>query len=400
MELKKLIQTDRQYYMNVFGDRFPVEFVRGKGAYLWDSTGKKYCDFLAGIAVNLFGYSDSGLVQTIQNQAANMLHTSNYFYVAPQAKAAKLLCKLSGMDKVFFSNSGAEAMEGAIKLARKYFYDKGQEKYEFITMKQSFHGRTLATLSATGQQHFQAPYHPLVPAFIHVPFNDLSAARDAVTKKTAGIIVEPIQGEGGVVPATSEFLQGIRDLCDEKGLLMIADEIQSGMGRTGTFLACQGYGVQPDIVTLAKALGGGIPIGAFAAKDSVAQAFAPSDHGSTFGGNHLATAAAEYVLTRIDQSDILNRVQQTGAYFQSSLEKLADQFPGQISGTRGKGLMQSLQLNGDIPAKKMLGKLLDRGFVVGSAGGNSLRFLPPYIVAEDQIDALYTCIADILKEIG
>lgn len=397
MQIKDIIALDDKYYMGVFGKRFPICFVDGKGSSLIDSQGKVYTDFLGGIAVNCLGYSDPGLIQTLQDQVAHVMHTSNYFYVETQALAAEKLCKATGFDKVFFSNSGAEALEGAIKLARKYFHNKGQEKYEIITMKNSFHGRTLATLSATGQAHYQEPYHPLVPTFVHVPFNDLQAVKAAVTDKTCAILMEPIQGEGGVIPAQAEFIQGVRQLCNEKGILMIADEVQCGMGRTGCMLASQKYGVKPDIVTLAKALGGGVPIGAFLATEEVAAAFAPGDHGSTFGGNHLATAAANYVLGQLMETDMLKKVAALGAYFKEKLQELADKFPNIALEARGDGLMLGLQITPQVPVKDIVIALQQKGYIIGTAGGNTLRFVPPYVISKADIDGLIAALEKIFQ---
>ncbi len=398
MDMNQLIALDDQYYMGVFGKRFPICFCDGEGANLIDTTGKKYCDFLGGIAVNCLGYSDAGLIQTLQDQVAHIMHSSNYFYIESQTLAAEKLCKATGYDKVFFSNSGAEANEGAIKLARKYFYNKGLDKYEIIAMQNSFHGRTLATLSATGQEHYQEAYHPLVPSFVHVPFNDLEAVKNAVTEKTCAILMEPILGEGGVIPAEPAFIEGVRKLCTEKGILMIADEVQCGMGRTGSLLASAKYGVQADIVTLAKALGGGVPIGAFLATEDVAQAFVPGDHGSTFGGNHLATAAALYIITKLTETDILSHVETVGQYFKDQLSTLQAQLPDLIEDVRGMGLMLGMQIAERCPAKEVMVKLQGQGYIIGSAGGNTLRFVPPYIITEQDIDGLVTALTAILKE--
>ena len=398
MKLEEIKKLDQQYYMPVFGERFPVCFVDGHDACLVDTEGREYRDFLGGIAVSCLGYSDQGLIDTVCNQAKRVLHTSNYFYIEPQAKAAELVCQATGMDKVFFANSGGETVEGALKLARKYFYEKGQKKYKVITMQQSFHGRTLATLSATGQPHFQEAYRPLMPAFVHVPFNDIAAVEAAIDEETCAVLTEPILGEGGVIPAQDGYLQQLRALCDEKGILLIADEIQTGVGRTGSFLACQYYGVKPDIVTLAKGLGGGVPIGAFLATDEVAQAFHPSDHGSTFGGNPLATSAAAYVVEKLTSSgEIFDHVRQMGAYLREHLSFLCSIHGQKAKGVRGVGLLNALALDESLPAKQVLKELLRRGFVAGSAGGNSLRFAPPFVVQKSDIDALASALNDIFS---
>lgn len=398
MQLQEIKDLDRKYYMPVFGERFDVCFVSGEGAVLTDTEGKQYVDFLGGIAVNLLGYSDAGLTRVLQEQVARLMHVSNYFYVESQARAAQLLCEATGYGRAFFANSGAEAIEGALKLARKFYYARGEHKYEVITMQNSFHGRTLATLSATGQAHFQEPYQPLMPSFVHVPYNDVGAIRAAVTPNTCAVLLEPVLGEGGVIPAVPGYLQAVRALCDELDILMIADEVQTGMGRTGALLATGKAGVKADIVTLAKALGGGMPIGAFLAREHVAQAFAPGDHGSTFGGNHLATAAALYVLEQLTQTDLLSRVQSLGQYFLSALQKLAFDYPACTVEARGEGLMLGLSLAGAIPVKQMVKQLLKKGFVVGSAGGNTLRFVPPFVITEAQIDSLCTAIAAVFSQ--
>jgi len=288
MRLNEIIEMDKQYYMNTF-NRAPVCFERGEGMYLWDINGKKYTDLLAGIAVSALGHSHPALVQAITEQASKLIHCSNLYYIEYQAKLAKLIVENSCADKVFFANSGAEANEGAIKLARLYFRKKGfPEKFEIITLEKSFHGRTLATLAATGQEKYQKNYCPLTPKFLSVPINDLEALEKAITPCTCAVMLEPIQGEGGVNPTTVEYIRGVRELCDRKGILLIFDEVQCGLGRTGKLFGYQHYGVEPDIFTLAKGLAGGFPIGALCAKDFVASAFEPGDHGSTFGGNPLA----------------------------------------------------------------------------------------------------------------
>ncbi|HPD01456.1 MAG TPA: aspartate aminotransferase family protein, partial [Acetivibrio sp.] len=297
MKLNEIVELDKKYFMNTFGNRTPVCFDHGKGINLWDLDGKKYYDFLAGIAVSALGHSHPKLVNAIKEQAEKLIHCSNLYYIENQAKLAKILVENSCASKVFFANSGAEANEGAIKLARIFFKKKGMpEKFEIITLEKSFHGRTLATIAATGQDKYQKPYSPLTPSFLKVPINDLGALEKAINGSTCAVMIEPIQGESGVNLTSIEYMQGVRKLCDEKGILLIFDEVQCGLGRTGKLFAYEHLGIEPDIFTLAKALGGGFPIGALCAKEHVASAFEPGDHGSTFGGNPLACAAGLAVM--------------------------------------------------------------------------------------------------------
>jgi len=325
MQLEEIINLDKKYFMNTFGNRTPVCFSHGKGINLWDINGKKYYDFLAGIAVNALGHSHPKLVNAIKQQAEKLIHCSNLYYIESQAKLAEKLVSISCADKVFFANSGAEANEGAIKLARIYFKKKGMpEKYEIITLEKSFHGRTLATIAATGQDKYQKPYCPLTPKFLKVPINDLEALEKAINSSTCAVMIEPIQGESGVNLTSVEYLKGVRKLCDEKGILLIFDEVQCGLGRTGKLFAYEHFGVEPDIFTLAKALGGGFPIGALCAKEHVASAFEPGDHGSTFGGNPLACTAALAALDVIIEEGLVENSAKMGTYFMSKLSELAE----------------------------------------------------------------------------
>ncbi|MCK8827479.1 aspartate aminotransferase family protein [Natroniella acetigena] len=392
---EEVIQTDQDYFMNVFGKRFPIVLERGEGVCLYDNEGVEYLDFAAGIAVNALGYKHPQVTEALKEQVEKLLHASNLYYFEIQAKLSKLLVENSCGDKVFYGNSGAEANEGAIKLARKYFKEQGQEKYEVITAKESFHGRTLSTLAATGQTKYQKAFTPLPKGFKHVSYNDLNAAQKAITKQTAAIMVEPIQGEGGVNPAQKEYLQGLRELCDQAGILLIFDEIQTGIGRTGDLFAYQTYGVEPDIVTLAKALGNGMPISAFLAKDRVADAFKPGDHASTFGGNPLACRAAYATLQVILEDGFLKKVKEVGAYFRERLEQLAVQYDSVVE-VRGKGLMIGVELK--ISAKEVVGKLLDGGVLALTAGENVLRFLPPLIITTEDVDQLVKSLDRILAE--
>lgn len=398
MKLNEIIELDKKYYMNTFGNRTPVCFEYGKGINLWDTEGKKYYDFLAGIAVNVLGHSHPKIVNAIKEQAEKFIHCSNLYYIEPQAKLAKKIAENSCADRVFFANSGAEANEGAIKLARIYFYKKGQpEKYEIITLKNSFHGRTLATVAATGQEKYQKPYHPLMPGFKHVPINDLEALNNAVSENTCAIMLEPIQGESGVNPVTDEYLKAVKKLCDDYGLLLIFDEIQTGLGRTGKLFAYQHSGVEPDIFTLAKALGGGVPIGAICAKEHVAQAFEPGDHGSTFGGNPLACAAGLSVMDAILEENLAEKAGEMGKYFMDCLSSLARKH-SIISEVRGKGLMIGIQLKSD-KAAEIKEKCFEKGYLIGNVGKNILRLLPPLIVSKEDIDGMVKALDEALGEL-
>lgn len=394
MKLEEIIELDKQYFNPVFS-RQEVCFVKGKGVYLYDTEGKKYTDFLSGIGVCCLGYSDEGYKNAVMSAVNNLMHTSNIFYIEAQAKLAKLLCSSTGYDNVFFSNSGAEAVEGALKLARKYHFGMGDPRYEIITLKDSFHGRTLATLAATGQERFHEAYKPLIDSFRYVQPNDIEELNKTVSSKTAAIMVEPIIGEGGVTPLTREYYMAVRAACDKYGALMIADEIQSGMGRTGALLASTALGAKPDIVVLAKALGGGVPIGAFLACGKAAGAFSTGDHGSTYGGNHLACAAACYVVEKLINSELLPHIAETGAYFFDRLCALK-QRSSSIAAVRGKGLMLGIEFKPDITAKSVQKSLLDAGFVTATAGGNVLRFLPPYIIQRGHIDSLVEALQNLL----
>jgi len=387
MDYKKVKELDEKYYFNTFGSRLPVSFEYGDGCTLYDSQGKKYRDFVAGIAVNTLGYNHPALREAIVKQSAKLLHCSNLFYIEPQAKLAKMLVENSCGDKVFLCNSGAEANEGAIKLARKYFYSKNLYKYEIITTLNSFHGRTMATLAATGQEKYQKPFEPLPTGFVHVPFNDIEAVEKAISYRTCAVMVEPIQGEGGVVPATFEYMKTLRKLCDDKGILLIFDEVQTGIGRTGKLFGYEHYGVEPDIFTLAKGLGGGVPIGAVVAKDFVASAMEPGDHGTTFGGNPLACAAALAVLSTVLKEGFLANVKDVGEYFKNQLIQLKKKFPF-IKEVRGKGLMLAMELDNALSGKELVLDMLDRGFIINCTGNNTLRFVPPLIIQKEDIDAL------------
>lgn len=387
---------DKAYYMQTFGERLDVMFARGQGCVLYDTADKPYWDFFAGIAVSALGHNHPQLTEAIASQAAKVLHVGNYFYNEPQARLSKRLVENSPFERVFFCNSGAEANEGAIKLARKVFYDKGESRDAFICAQNAFHGRTITTLAATGQEKYEKPYRPLTPGFTHVPYNDIGALRAAVTERTCAVMLEPIQGESGVIPAEEGYLKDVRTLCDENGILLILDEVQTGIGRTGTLFAFEQYGVTPDIVTLAKALGGGVPIGAVLARESVC-AFNAGDHGTTFGGNPLACAAGLAVLDVLLDTPLLGSVQAMGGMLMAALKGVAAKHPDKVTDVRGRGLMLGMQLAESLPAKTLQQAMLERGFVIGTAGRNTLRFLPPLIIGADAISALAAALDEALK---
>ncbi len=384
MNTNEIKQLDKQYYMNTFGERIPVSFKSGQGIKLYTDDKDEYTDFLAGIAVSAVGHNHKVLVDAIKNQAENVLHVSNYYYIEQQAKLAENICKNSVADKVFFANSGAEANEGAIKLAKIYQYKKGNpQKYEIITLVNSFHGRTLATVAATGQEKFQTPFMPLTPGFKYVPINDIDALKAAINDNTCAVMMEMIQGESGVNPLDKEYVKKVYALCRQKDILFIDDEVQTGMGRTGKLFAYEHYGIEPDIFTLAKALGGGVPIGAVCAKDAVAESFAPGDHGSTFGGNPLSCAAANAVFEIFESEDLVNNSKMVGDYLKEKLEKLAEKH-SVIKEIRGKGLMIGIELYGE-KAQHIKHLLFDEKYLVG-ATATTIRLLPPLIVKKADVD--------------
>ncbi len=389
------LQQDAAHYLMQTYTRQPLAIVRGRGTKVYDLEGREYLDFVGGIAVNVLGHGHPDLVQAIQHQAAQLIHTSNLYYTEPQVKLAQILVEHSFADKVFFCNSGAEANEAAIKLARRYSHDKyGAGRFEIITMKNSFHGRTMATLTATGQDKVQKGYDPLLQGFSYVPFNNLEELERAVTDKTAAIMLEPIQGEGGVHAADRTYLKQVRDLCSKKDVLLIFDEIQTGMGRTGTLFAYEQFGVQPDIMTLAKALGGGVPIGACLATDSVAKAFSPGSHASTFGGNPLACAAGLAVCHALLEGKVLDHARLMGEYFAKGLSDCKAQHRV-VREVRGLGLLRGMDL--DMDAKAVVSDCLARGILINAAGEHVLRFVPSLIITEAEIDRLLDTLAQIFS---
>jgi acetylornithine/N-succinyldiaminopimelate aminotransferase len=396
MKTEELIALSDQTIMGTY-KRFPVVLVNGSGTQVWDSNGKVYLDFVAGIAVCSLGHSHPKVVEAIQKQVEILTHVSNLYYIEPQIRFAKLLVENSFADKVFFCNSGAEANEGAIKLARKYASEKmGSGKFEIITMKDSFHGRTLATVTATGQEKFHKGFEPLLEGFKYVSFNDIKALDEAVTDKTCGVLVEPLQGEGGIRVPSDDYLKGVRKVCDEHGLLMILDEVQVGMGRTGVLFAHEHYGIKPDIMTLAKALGNGFPVGALLATDKVASVFVPGTHASTFGGNPLAMAAGVATLETILKDGILENCRKMSSYFIQKLKALQNDHPV-IQDVRGKGLIIGMEIS--MEGSDIVNRCLDRGLLINCTSGNVLRFVPPLIVAEGDIDRAVDILGTVLREV-
>jgi acetylornithine/N-succinyldiaminopimelate aminotransferase len=390
------IEKSDKYIMRTYG-RFPLVPVKGEGCYLWDADGKKYLDFLAGVAVNNLGHCHPAVVAALAKQAGELIHCSNYYHIPHQIELAELLCSHSFADKAFFCNSGAEANEAAIKLARKYSREKfGLDRYEIITALASFHGRTMATVSATGQEKVQKFFDPLLHGFRHVPFNDAAALRAAVSSVTCAVMLEPIQGEGGVVVPSAGYLQEVRDICNEHNLILIFDEVQVGMGRTGKMFAHEHFGIVPDIMTLAKALAGGAPIGTMLATDELATAFTPGTHGSTFGGNPLVTAAGVATVRAILEEGLLNRCEEMGEYLMGELETLKSRFPA-IREVRGIGLMIGVELS--IPGAEIVKKALERGLLLNCAQEKVLRFVPPLVVGKKEVDEMIAILTGILEEL-
>jgi len=371
--------------------RLPYSFVKGEGCYLHDENGKKYLDMLSGIAVNQLGYNHPKLTESICRQAKEIIHISNLFYIKPQYEVAKILVENSCGDKVFFCNSGAEANEALIKLIRRYFYDKKENRYEIITFEGSFHGRTLATITATAQPKYQEGFQPLPEGFKYAKFNDIDSVKQLINDKTAAVLIELVQGEGGVNPADKKFIKELYSICRENGILFTVDEVQTGIGRTGKLFAYQHYDIEPDIISLAKGLGGGVPIGAVIAKDEIAKSFVPGTHASTFGGNYLAAAAAKVVLEEILSDGFLDKVIKNGEYLKEGLKTFG--YP-----VKGLGLMIGMDLPEEISAKEIMKKALENGLIIGTAGKNTLRFVPPLIIRKDDIDLAVNILEKVLGE--
>ena len=392
MNTQQIRQKTEQHVLHTY-NRVPVAFIRGKGMYLYDAEGNEYLDFAAGIAVHALGHAHPVFTKAIQEQAGLLIHTSNLYYHDRLAEASEKLAKAAGMDKVFFTNSGTEAIEGAIKAARKYAWLKDHKNdHEIIAMHNSFHGRSLGALSVTGNEHYQEPFRPLIGGIRFASFNDLESVQEQVNEKTCAIILETIQGEGGIYPAEPAFLQGIRKLCDENDILLILDEIQCGMGRSGHMFAFQEYGVEPDILTVAKAIGCGIPVGAFLLNEkTAAQSLVPGDHGTTYGGNPLACRAVSTVLDIFEKEKIVEHVAQTAPYLEKKLDALVRELPW-LGARRGKGFMQGLVVTGR-PVGEVVQAALGKGLLIISAGSDVLRLVPPLIITEKEIDRL----CDILR---
>ena len=383
--MKQAISEAEQVLYKAY-NRYQVVFERGDGIRLYDTDGTEYLDFFAGIAVNALGYHYPGYDEAVKAQVDKFLHISNYFYNPPAISAGEKLLKVSRMEKVFFTNSGTEAVEGALKIARRYAYNKNKDSraYEIIAMDHSFHGRSMGALSVTGKEAYRAPFEPLIPGIKFATYNDLDSVKALVNEKTCGIIVEPIQGEGGIFPATDEFLKGLREIADQNDLILIFDEIQCGMGRSGEYFAWQHSGVKPDVMTVAKALGNGVPIGAFLTSGKANTAMTPGDHGTTYGGNPLVCAAADAVLTIFERDNILENVRKVGAYLREKLEELRT-VTDHIVDIRGKGMMLGVEF--DVPVNPIINNaLLEQHMVLINAGTNILRVIPPLVVTEKDVD--------------
>lgn len=378
-------KAEKEFYKTY--NRFPVIFDHGQGVRLYDTDGTEYLDFGAGIAVMGLGYNDPEFNEALKAQVDKLLHTSNLFYNQPSIEAGEKLLEASGMDKVFFTNSGTEAIEGALKIAKRYAYNKGMAPdYEIIAMKHSFHGRSLGALSVTGNDHYQEPFCPLIPNIKFAEFNNLDSVKELMNEKTCAVLMETIQGEGGIYPATEAFITGVRELCDAQDALLMLDEIQCGMGRSGEMFAWQGYGVKPDVMTVAKALGNGVPVGAFLASGKASTAMVPGDHGTTYGGNPFVCAAASKVLDLFKERGIVEHVKETGAYLAEKLGALVDKYEIAAS-SRGKGLIQGLEFT--VPVAPIVqNALLEQNLVLISAGSNIIRFVPPLVIKKADVDEM------------
>lgn len=396
MNTKEIMECADEHLIHVY-NRYKIVLDHGDGVYLYDKDGKEYLDFGAGIAVFAFGYNNKEFNDAIKAQVDKLIHTSNLFYNEPAAEAAKALAEIAGMDKVFFTNSGTEAIEGAVKVAKKYGYLKtGHDDNEIIAFSHSFHGRSMGALSVTGNKSYQIPFGPLIPDIKFANYNDLDSVKELVTDKTCAIILETVQGEGGIYPADKEFLTGLRKLCDENDMLLILDEIQCGLGRTGTMYAYEQYGVIPDVVSTAKALGQGLPVGAFLTRGKANDVLVPGDHGSTYGGNPLAGAAVIKTLEMFKTHDILNHVNETAPYLEKKLEELVEKHDI-VTGRRGKGFMQGITVT--VPPSKIINKAIENGLIVFSAGHDVIRFVPPLVITKEDIDEMYIRLDKALSEV-
>ncbi len=396
MNANEIIETEKQVILGTY-TRPDFVITRGEGVYLYDSKGRRYLDFIAGISVNALGHSDPHVLHVLQDQAKQLWHCSNLYYSEPQVRLAKLLVKNTFADKVFFANSGTEAMEGAIKFARKWAVNnKGKDSFKIIAFQNSFHGRTMGALSATGQPRFWEDFEPMLPGFKFANYNDLESVKELINDKTCAILVEPIQGEGGIYPADKEFLKGINDLCNEHNCLLIVDEIQCGLGRSGTFNAYDQYDIQPDMMTLAKPIAGGLPMGAVLLNDKVAEYIRPGNHGSTFGGGPLVASVAEHIVQRISEPEFLDHVGKVSKYLFSQLNKLKNDF-AKIEAIRGKGLMIGIELN-DSP-QLLIDACAKNGLLVCKTGGNAFRLLPPLIIEKEHVDEAVEKLGMAMREI-
>lgn len=394
MTMQEYISEAEEALLHTY-NRYQIVLDHGDGVHLYDMNGKEYLDFVSGIGVFALGYNNQAYNDALKSQIDKIIHTSNYFYNVPAVEAAKKLKKISGMDRVFFTNSGAEAIEGAIKAARKYGYLKdGTTDHEIIAMEHSFHGRTMGALSVTGNPHYREAFEPMIGNIRFATMNDFHSVEKLVTEKTCAILLETVQGEGGIYPAAEDFLKKIRALCDEKDILLILDEIQCGMGRTGTYFAWQKYGVKPDILTSAKALSCGVPMGAFLMTEHVAQnSLKAGDHGTTYGGNPLAAAATNKVLDLFEENHIIEHVNVVAPYLEQKLDELVAEFP-HIKARRGAGLLQGLEF--DIPVGEVIVKAMDKGLILINAGANVLRFIPPLIIEKEDVDAMISILRAVL----
>lgn len=393
--MNKYIETAEASLLHTY-NRYQIVLEKGEGVYLYDTEGKKYLDFAAGIAVCSLGYAHPKYTAALKEQIDSLTHTSNLFYSRAVAEAAEALRRATRMDRVFFTNSGTEAIEGALKAARKYAYTSQSGRYEFIAMEHSFHGRSMGAVSVTGNAHYRTPFEPLIGGVKFAEFNNLDSVKELVTDKTCAILLEPVQGEGGIYPAEPEFLFGLRKLCDENGILLIFDEIQCGMGRCGAMFAWQDYGVKPDIMAMAKAIGNGVPVGAFAMTEEVAEkSLAPGDHGTTYGGNPLVCTAVKTVLDIFEEEQILSHVQEVSAYLEKKLDVFVENSPF-VKERRGKGLMQGLVLKK--PVGEVIQKAMEKGLIVISAGGNVLRLVPPLVITKAHVDEFLEKLEDVLAE--
>lgn len=393
--MNQTIEQSEQYLVHSY-NRYPVVMEHGEGVYLYDTEGKKYLDFGAGIAVNALGYSDDEFKDALKAQIDKMTHVSNYFYSEPLLDAAKGLAKITGMEEVFMANSGTEANEGALKLARKYALMKGHtERSEIISMEKGFHGRSMGALSVTGTKKYREPFEPLISGVSFATYNDLQSVEEKINEKTYAIIVEAVQGEGGVYPATKEFLQGIRELCTKHDIMMICDEVQCGMGRTGKMFGYEQHGIRPDIVTLAKGIGSGIVVGAIATTAEIGKALVPGDHGTTFGGNPLASTAVAKTIELFEKRNILKNVNETGAYLEKKLNELVKKC-AVAREVRGLGLLRGLAC--DAPVGEVCNKALERGLIVLSAGTDVVRFVPPLVIENAHVDEMIEILESVLVE--